>query len=271
MRLIGIAPEYFDVVTKDNPWMEPGKDPVDIGRARCQWDTLFDAYARLGAEVHILRAEPKLYDQCFVANAFWQHRGTVVLANFVHRQRQPERYFIERFFGANAAAFGLRLATLPLDIAFEGGGDALAVGERVLLGWGQRSHKRAARHLAAVVGAEVTPLRLVNPLYYHLDTCLLWVPTAGVLYYYADAFDYEGESMIKSLGHPAYSVGREDAENFCLNGVPLGKTIVMNEPTRGLRRDMERRGIEIVSLDTSEFKKSGGDKRCLTNFLDDWV
>ena len=47
-------PDYFTVVYRINPWMDPAI-PTDTSLAVAQWQTLYDTYVGLGFDVEFLR------------------------------------------------------------------------------------------------------------------------------------------------------------------------------------------------------------------------
>src|SRR5690606_14066925 len=90
----------------------------------------------------------------------------------------------EEWFQAN----GFRAQSLPEGLFFEGAGDALFCGETLFGGYIIRSDARALQWVAAEIGCRVLPLQLVDPHYYHLDTCFCPL-SPGVAVWYPPAFD----------------------------------------------------------------------------------
>jgi N-dimethylarginine dimethylaminohydrolase len=73
--------------------------------------------------------------------------------------------------------------------AFEGEGDALFAGGRLFCGYGFRSDREAHEEVAALLGAnEIVPVKLVDPRFYHLDTCFCPL-TASLALVYPGAFE----------------------------------------------------------------------------------
>ena len=77
---------------------------------------------------------------------------------------------------------------LPAGPYFEGAGDALFCGDTLFAGYRIRSDAAAISRSASMLGCRVIPLELVDPYYYHLDTCFCPLPP-GVAIYYPPAFD----------------------------------------------------------------------------------
>lgn len=262
-------PDYFAVVREDNVHMDVSIQP-DPALARQQWQTIVGYYAAIGIEVYFLEPDPQLPDQCFTANVAWLYGRQVFLPNFKKRERHLERLIVTRWLSDRrhplvAEMQYVILGDIPGDIVFEGGGDAASIpGGPVLLGYGQRTHRRSVSQLNKRLTVDVVGLRLIDPRFYHLDTCLLVIPATETILYYPGAFDAESNERIASLPYEALPMDEADAERFVANGVVIGSDVVVNEPTAALARTLAKDGLTLHTVDTSEFMKSGGSVRCLT-------
>lgn len=165
-RVLMCPPDYFGVRYEINPWMHTADGPNPALATR-QWRTLETAYRRLGVEIVTVAPVPEQPDLVFTANAGLVLGERFVLSRFRYPQRQGE----EARFRAWAERSGFEVITPPASLAFEGAGDALFCGETLFLGHGFRTDAAAAPWLAEALGVEVVPLQLVDPLFYHLDTC----------------------------------------------------------------------------------------------------
>jgi ornithine--oxo-acid transaminase len=110
----------------------------------------------------------------------------------------------------------------------------------------------------------VTGLRLVDPRFYHLDTCFAPLED-GSLLYYPPAFD--GASLVKiEAFYPADKrivVSESDAVSFACNAVNIGKTVVLNRCSAVLEQELRSRGFEVIQVELDEFLKAGGAAKCL--------
>jgi len=107
-------------------------------------------------------------------------------------------------------------------------------------------------------------LRLVDPRFYHLDTCFCPL-FGGFAMYFAPAFDAESLARIEKH-YPEdkrIPVEEGDALRFACNAVNVGRTIVMNEISTALRNRLESLGFRVVQVQLSEFLKAGGAAKCL--------
>lgn len=283
-RVLMCQPDFLRIDIEINEWMDKAHPPHPK-RARQQWQRVMREYDKLGVELWFIEAEQESQDMCFTANAGWCRWGKVVLSNFVSpkvaKARRHEPYHYERWFGKyRAPLLGVEIVQFPLvDVSFEGQGDVVTVGRGksnsvVLVGYGQgRTDYRAVEALRQIHNFQkdqVVGIRLVNPKFYHLDTACLYIPPSTFLYY-PDAFDIAGKRIIEGLGMNLLTVDEEDANRFVCNGVFIEQedktTILMNSPSQKLDDQLQARGYRVVSVDTSEFIKSGGSVRCLTLFL----
>ena len=254
------APRFFDVQYVINPWMEGNLGSPSPSLAAAQWQRLHAAVSA-HAEVLLVESQPGLPDMVFTANAGLVHRGVVALSRF----RCPERQGEEPHFRDWFAQAGLCPRESP--VPFEGEGDALFTPDsaRLWAGYGWRTAIESHALLREMWACEVVSLRLVDPCFYHLDTC--FAPLAnGDLLYYPPAFDAPSLATIEAYYPQArrIPVEREDALQFACNAVNIGSAIVLNEISPKLCAQLQDRGFEVAQVPLGEFLKAGGAAKCLT-------
>lgn len=261
-RILMCAPDHFGVDYVINPWMENQVGRADLTRAREQWDNL---RRHLGANVALDFVAPAegLPDMVFTANAGLAIGDTVAVARFHAKERRPEEDLFRDWFEAR----GFTIAPWPEDVAFEGAGDALPDRAQPLIwcGHGWRSHARAAKHLAGIFDREAVGLKLVDPRFYHLDTCLCPL-SGGWLMYYPAAFDEASRAEIAARvpAQRRLEVDEADAMGFACNAVEAGGRVFMNACSPALQGRLAAAGFQSVVTPLSEFLKSGGGAKCLT-------
>jgi len=261
-RFLMCAPQHFEVAYVINPWMEGniarGSNPV----AMQQWDALATLLRRV-AQVDCISAREGVPDLVFTANAGLVLEKKVVLSHFRHAERRPEQAYFARWF----AEHGFEVQTLPPDVYFEGAGDALFDRRLPLLwmGHGHRSDSAAAAMIASLLDIEVEPLQLVNPHFYHLDTCLCPLE-GGALLYYPAAFDAASQERIATLVPPELriAVGADDADAFACNAVNCGRHVIVNQASDRLCAALAAHGYMVHQTRLSAFMKAGGSAKCLT-------
>ena len=259
------APRLYDVEYVINPWMQGNVHASSRVRAMEQWEQLHAALQRI-ATVVLIEPEPGSPDMVFTANAGLARDGVVALSSFAHPERQGEEAHFRRWF----ERAGYTVVDVARETPFEGEGDALfsADGGTLWVGHGTRTRLESHDVLRQLWSADVKSLRLVDPRFYHLDTCFAPLPNGDVLYYPA-AFDAESLERIEA----AYPVERriavreEDATRFACNVVALGRTLVLNRVSAELAAELRGRGFAVVEVELDEFMKAGGAAKCLTMLL----
>ncbi|MCD7098753.1 arginine deiminase-related protein [Stenotrophomonas sp. MMGLT7] len=267
-RLLMCPPGHFAVEYVINPWMEGQVHRADRHRATAQWQALHDALGAAGAVIEQVPPGAGLPDMPFSANA-----GLVLGNDFVpSRFRHPERRGEEALFIDWFERAGFRIRRLPGAIFFEGAGDALLDrGERRLwMGHGHRSDLAAAAELERMLDLPVVPLRLVDPRFYHLDTCFCPL-RGGRLLYFPAAFDAASRQAIEARvpPHLRIAVGEADALDFACNAVDLDEAVAMHRASPALQRALAGFGYRVVQTALDEFLRAGGSAKCLTLRLDE--
>lgn len=275
-QLMMSAPDHFEVSYKINPWMDPSQWHVSAERLGCDarkgWAALRAMYEQLGAEIHVQPAQHGLPDMVFTANAGVVLDRKAVLARFRCAERQGEEMHNRAFFNSLAAR-GLidSLVEAPHGLFFEGAGDAIWDHTRSLLwaGWGQRSSREMTPFLADVYGVPTVDLELIDPRFYHLDTCFCVMSHGDVLVHRA-AFSPRTFALIEELvGHDKLIVASdEDAHHLAVNSVSIGDDLVLCHATPGLRAQLSERGYRVHVVPLDSFNRSGGAAYCLTLRLD---
>jgi lysine-ketoglutarate reductase/saccharopine dehydrogenase-like protein (TIGR00300 family) len=266
-RFLMCPPTHYDVDYVINPWMEGNVHRSAKAVAAAQWQQLQGVLAG-HARVELMEPQPGLPDLVFTANAGVVVDDRVVLARFFHPERQGEEPWFQSWFESQ----GYSVTLLPADLPFEGAGDALLdrSGGWLWAGYGFRSELAAHPLLAQALAVEVLSLRLMDERFYHLDTCFCPL-SDGTLLYYPPAFDFYSNRLIETRVPAAKRlvVGEADALAFACNAVNVGRSVILNQASAGLRQQLQTRGYDVVETPLSEFLKAGGAAKCLTLRLDE--
>ena len=254
-------PEQYEVSYVINPWMAGNVKRACRKQAMAQWEQLHCALAEV-AQVELIDPQPGSPDMVFTANAGLVHRGVVALSSFMHRERQGEEPHYRRWFQDS----GFGLCEVPRATPFEGEGDALFAvdGACVWAGHGIRTLHSSHRHLSDTWNVDVVSLRLIDPRFYHLDTCFCPL-FGGYVMYFPGAFDAASQSMIEAhyAKEKRIVVCEGDALRFACNAINIGRTIILHEISNELRLQLESLGFRVVEVHLSEFLKAGGAAKCL--------
>ncbi|MGB9153108.1 MAG: arginine deiminase-related protein [Alphaproteobacteria bacterium] len=256
------APDYFGVNYVINPWMEGQIGDTDRDIAQKQWDHLRDEIAK-HAKVVLQPPQPGLPDIVFTANASIVLGNKVIVSRFRSVERQGEEPHDHAWFKEN----GFDILDWPQNVPFEGAGDALFDRGQELLwvGHGFRSDMAVPALLEKMLGRKTVTLKLVDPRFYHLDTCLCPLKD-GYLLYFPAAFDAESRALIEKTvpQEKRIAVEEADALKFCCNAVDLDGFVLMNDASESLQKRLRDKGFTPVVTPLSEFLKAGGGAKCLT-------
>ncbi|AAO89837.1 dimethylarginine dimethylaminohydrolase family protein [Coxiella burnetii] len=267
--LLMCKPDYFNVDYVINPWMNGHIHLVDKRLAEEQWQAFYETL-RQYATIQLISPKPHLPDLVFTANGGLVYDKLCILAHFRHKQRQGEEVFFKQWFEKH----GYTVLQMPKSIYFEGTGDALFQrdGKWVWMGYNIRSELKACEYLETYLSMPVTPLKLINEKFYHLDTCFCPLFDGAVMYY-PGAFDADSVQLIeKNIDEDKrLVVSDEDALHFSCNAlviktdkIPTKKAVIfMTYASDPLQTQLNQLGYEVIIRSVSEFRKAGGANKCL--------
>lgn len=261
-RILMCAPDFFGVDYVINPWMEGNQGKTKHPLAVEQWNSLKRTLA-MRVELAFLEPRAGLPDLVFTANAGLVLGKLAVVSRFRSSERRREEPWFRQWFEQN----GFTIVPWPEDVLFEGAGDALFDrGQKILWsGFGFRSDENAPKALEHALGYPTIGIRLIDPRFYHLDTC--FCPLAGgYLLYYPWAFDQASQKKITELvpAGKRIAVSEADALQYACNAVDLNGHVIMNGASTDLQDTLRRHGFTPIAVPLSEFMKSGGAAKCLT-------
>ena len=268
-----VDPQYFSVDYVINPHMEGQIGSVDKAEARRQWEAMRDTLLGIGMEVHVIDGQPGLPDMVFCANQSLPClRGDgskdVVMSIMHADQRKAEVPFVESFY--RSMEYTIHHLNSDIITDFEGMGDAIWHAGRRLIwgGYGYRSSIAAYETISTLLNVPIIALELVDPAFYHLDTCLCILNESTALYYPA-AFTPEGVDILKAFFKNLIEVGAEEAvHGFACNALcPDGKNVLIHHGLANSNAVLESLGFQVHELDTSEYLKSGGSVFCMKMML----
>jgi N-dimethylarginine dimethylaminohydrolase len=199
----------------------------------------------------------------FTANAAVLWRRHAVLSRFQHAERAGE----ESHWRRALADLGFEVYDVAPDLSFEGAGDALFVGDHLFQAWGFRTDEAAHAQVAALLDVESTSLQLVDPRFYHLDTCFCPLDDRTALVA-PDAFAPDSLDLVRARIPRLIEVSVDVAAGFACNAMPVGDRVVSSTAAEALRSPLASAGFDIICVPMDEFMKSGGGVRCLSLPLD---
>jgi len=251
-------PTYFDIEYEINAWMHEDNQ-VNQAEATKQWQALYDIYTKqLGWNVELAKPVEHLPDMVFATDCCIMIDGKILLSNFRYPQRQPETAQFEQWFREHGYT-ELKRAKHK----FEGGGDNLICGDKILAGHGFRSDPGAADELREYFGREIISLRIINPYFYHLDTSLA-VLSDDTVAFYPGAIDEDSQKRLRAAIPNVIEATQKEANSFGLNAVSDGHNVIANNTSESLLSKYKGAGFEVHGTPIGEFQKSGGGVKCLT-------
>jgi N-dimethylarginine dimethylaminohydrolase len=261
-RILMCPPDYYGIQYEINPWMHRQR-PAHLELAHVQWQQLRRLLEDAGAVIELMEPVAGLPDLVFTANAAMIYQETAFLSHFRHPERQGEEVVDEQWF----ISHGFRVHRMPEGMYFEGAGDALFCGETLFAGYRIRSDIYSHQYIADVIGQRVIALELVDPYYYHLDTCFCPLDEQTAIYY-PGAFDSYGLRALREHIPRLIKVDEAEARHFACNAVVVGRTVITNTGCLQLHQALRSLGFEPRETPLSEFVKAGGSAKCLTLRLD---
>lgn len=250
-------PKYFDVQYDINPWMTNNLLTVNKQLAHKQWSLLY-AYLLSCSIVKTVQPVESCPDMVFTANAgFYFKPNNVILSNFKHPQRKQEEPIFHDWFEKN------KYVVHTVSKSFEGQGDLLSDSlGYTWLGTGFRTDVEVQPEIESILQAYVNVLTLVDPRWYHLDTCFCPLSN-GELLWYPKAFDEKSQDLIKNSFNVTIEVTEQEALGFACNSVCIYKNIFAPGISNRLANVLRSLDYNPINIDMSEFMKSGGAARCL--------
>jgi len=260
-ELLLCPPDCYGIEYEINPWMSVARG-ANAALAQQQWKQLHATLSRLRCEVHLIPPQPRLPDMVFTANAGLTVGRKFIPSNFRHKERAGEQPFFSNWMEER----GYEVHWLPDNLYFEGEGDALFGGDVLFCGYKFRSDIQSHRAVADMLGCLAISLELVDPRFYHLDTCFCPLPDGGA-FWFPSAFDEYGQRAIREHVTDLIDVLPEEAMHFSCNAVVIERDIVLPEGAPKLVTQLQDRGYRCHELPMTEFIKAGGACKCLTMFM----
>ncbi len=254
-------PDYFGVEYSINPWMTHNLGCVDTDNAKKQWHSLFETLSKF-ANIELLKPRPHVPDMVFTANAGLVRKELFIPSHFQHLERRQEETHFRKWF----LRMGYRLKDLADSVRFEGEGDALfQPGSNLLwMGYGFRTDPQSQDLLKKLFSLRIITLQLVDPRFYHLDTCFCPL-SGGRVMYYPKAFSVDSLQSIKE-NIPAQNrieISEEDAIHFACNAITIENNLILNHASPTLIDRLQSLGYRVILKPVGEFLKAGGGNKCL--------
>ena len=237
------------------------ENQVFQNRAETAYQELKSLYQKLGARIFELEPQTDLPDLIYTANCGEVCGDVFIKANFKFPERRRETIVAEEYFTKN---FDYKPFSLPKDVFFEGQGDLLHTSKNYFLGWGKRTMPAAKNYLQQVLDKPIIDLELVDPYYYHLDTCFAPLSDTAVVIN-PSSFTAAGLAVIHDYFPEVIEPTAADHAVLACNLVKIDDHIIIAKGiSNHLRAQFEQKNFIIHEIDTAEFRKGGGSIKCLS-------
>lgn len=263
-KFLMCSPDNFRVIYEINPWMSGQIGKVHINKAYEQWYNFYLDLSKY-ADIQLIESTPDVPDMVFTANAGTVYNHNYISGNMLNKERQSETAKFISWFQRHAYKIQNEF---PIGI-FEGSGDMFIdeLNKTIWCGFGQRSEADTITKIIDTYFPKEWTLHLIklsNPNFYHLDTCMCLIgDKLGLVY--TDAFEQDiVDYFTEDYNREWIFISEESAKKFLCNSVVIDKEIFMPYVSSGIRKVLEDKGFNIHVHDMSEFIKAGGAMRCLT-------
>ena len=267
-KILMCSPDYFEVNYSGNEFMKDNIDNVNKSAAMEQWKALKNIYETLNFKVDLIEPGKDLVDMVFTANQslpFIDKSGSkkVILSKMKNEQRKNEVPYFRDFYKNR----GYEIIELPDEVEyFESEGDCVIDYERNILfgGYGYRTQERVYDIVSEYVNYKIVKLKLINPVLYHLDTCMS-VLNKDTVVIAESAFDEERLSAVRSYFKNIIKADEEENMKYfvCNCHCPDGKNVIVQKGSVNFKNDIIKNGFNLIEVETAEFMKSGGSVFCM--------
>jgi len=268
-RVVMTSPDHFDVSYEINAHMAGNIGSVDTAKAKSQWMELRSAYEACGMSVSTVEGMAGQPDMVFCANQTLPFLSTdgkkgVVLSKMYAAERAGEVRHFEAYFRDRGYEIVKDIAQDHSE--FEGMGDALwHCGKRLLWGgYGFRTDESVYQIISERLAVPIILLKLDDPEFYHLDTCLCILDDKTALVY-PRAFEPEGLELIRNFFPRVVEAPEDEARKLfaCNAHSPDGHHVMIQRGCTFTNDALRNLGYSVVELDTDEYLKSGGSIFCM--------
>lgn len=254
---------------------------LDKEKAKKEHQAVVSLFKQAGIEVLQVPSPTTSQDGIYTANWALVKNGVAVLARLPNARKSEESYAQQALTN-----LGIEVVLVPDNLRFSGQGDALPCGKYLIAGSGYRSDAEAQQFAADKLGYELVQLKAVpqtdslgqpvinhvtgwpDSFFYDIDLAVA-VIRDDLIAYCPEALEPESQERMKALDIEKIEVSLDEAMNgFGCNLVSTGQTVIMSPNAPNLHRELENRGLQVLTTEISELSKGGGFIRCISLTLE---
>lgn len=266
------------------------KVPADTKKAVAEHELIKKTLIDSGVTVHQVKAPKDCQDGVYTANWALVKDGQALMARLPNTRRPEEPHALKAI-----EDLGIKPITLPPEInRFSGQGDSLICGNIIFTQSPYRTVKEAHKYLKDIFGFEEVIELETLPAYdesgrpiinkitglpdsptYDIDLAIaiLKPPMGdekGLIAWCPEVFMPESRNFMENHDKvDKIAVSKKEAlEAYALNLLSTGETVIMNAGAPELKKNLEKHGLIVKTLNLPELRKGGGSIRCSTLTLD---
>ena len=226
----------------------------DYALALKQHASYIEALKSCGVEVTVLPADENFPDSCFVEDTAVLTRKCAIITNpgAESRNREIEAMIpvIKKFYPEDCIEYIQAPGTLE-------GGDVMMVGDHFYVGKSARTNEEGIRQFIAILekyGLTGSEVELTEVL--HLKTGVNYIENNDML--------VSGEFITKPEfeQYNRYEIPAEEA--YAANCIWVNDKVIVPANFPAVKKIVEDLGYEVLTVDTSEFRKIDGGLSCLS-------
>lgn len=226
----------------------------DYALALKQHASYIEALKKCGVEVTVLPADENFPDSCFVEDTAVLTRKCAIITNpgAESRNREIESMIpvIKKFYPEDCIEYIQAPGTLE-------GGDVMMVGDHFYVGKSARTNEEGIRQFIAILekyGLTGSEVELTEVL--HLKTGVNYIENNNML--------VSGEFITKPefAKYNRYEIPAEEA--YAANCIWVNDKVIVPANFPAVKKIVEDLGYEVLTVDTSEFRKIDGGLSCLS-------
>lgn len=226
-----------------------GREPIDLALALTQHERYERALQSLGCTIQRVAPEPDLPDSVFVEDTAIVLDEIAVITRPGAESRRGETSAVGDALGPYR---DLALIEPPGTLD---GGDVLRIGSRIYVGRSRRSNDdgiRQLEHTLKPLGYTVVPVPVNGCL--HLKSAITQVASGTVLFNPA----WVSTTMFGDVDR----IEIDPREPFAANALLVNETVLVSSAYPRTRELLERRGIPVHAIETTELAKGEGGVTC---------
>jgi len=231
---------------------ELGKPDYEL--ALKQHENYRKALKECGVELTVLELDDKYPDSCFVEDVAVLSNNCAIITNPGAESRKGEEEemigVIKRFYPEDKIGYIKSPGTLE-------GGDVMMVGDHFYIGLSARTNEEGAKQFIEILekyGLTGSVVELKEFL--HLKT--------GVAYLENNNLLVTGEFIDNPIFKDFNKIIIDEDEQYSANSIWINGKVIVPEGYPNTKKSIEDAGYEVITIDTSEYRKLDGGLSCLS-------